>query len=75
MQQQTARTCAPLFLSLSQLPLHRGHSSVANTQLFVVTQELHTLEVKSQEMAAQIKAHALPEGISPDQICSWQACP
>lgn len=78
MQQQSARTCALILRSRSQLPLHkrgRGHSSVVNMQLFVLTQELHTLQVMSQEKFAQIKLHVLLEGISPDQICSWQACP
>ncbi|KAL6075849.1 hypothetical protein STEG23_032531 [Scotinomys teguina] len=44
--------------------------SVANMQLFVRAQELHTLEVTGQETVAQIKAHvASLEGIAPeDQV-------
>ncbi|XP_044777712.1 putative ubiquitin-like protein FUBI-like protein ENSP00000310146, partial [Neomonachus schauinslandi] len=47
-----------------------ARSSVANIQLFVRAQELHTLEVTGQEMVAQIKAHvASLEGIAPvDQV-------
>lgn len=43
---------------------------VANMQLFVRAQELHTLEVTGQETVAQIKAHvASLEGIAPeDQV-------
>lgn len=53
----------------------RGSSSgvrglVANMQLFVRAQELHTLEVTGQETVAQIKDHvASLEGIAPeDQV-------
>ncbi|EDM12555.1 rCG47344, isoform CRA_b [Rattus norvegicus] len=55
---------APYFLSQAFL------SSVANMQLFVRAQELHTLEVTGQETVAQIKAHvASLEGIAPeDQV-------
>lgn len=43
----------------------RSHGSAANTQLFVCLQELHTLEVTSQETVAQVKAHvASLEGIA-----------
>ncbi|XP_012784328.2 ubiquitin-like FUBI-ribosomal protein eS30 fusion protein [Ochotona princeps] len=45
-------------------------SPVADMQLFVRAQELHTLEVTGQETVAQIKAHmASLEGIAPeDQV-------
>nr|XP_031302784.1 ubiquitin-like protein FUBI [Camelus dromedarius] len=47
-----------------------GHGSVAKMQLFVCAQELHTLEVTSQETVTQIKAHvASLEDIAPeDQV-------
>ncbi|XP_027482232.2 LOW QUALITY PROTEIN: putative ubiquitin-like protein FUBI-like protein ENSP00000310146, partial [Zalophus californianus] len=47
-----------------------ARSSVADIQLFVRAQELHTLEVTGQEAVAQIKAHvASLEGIAPvDQV-------
>ncbi|XP_032285123.1 putative ubiquitin-like protein FUBI-like protein ENSP00000310146, partial [Phoca vitulina] len=47
-----------------------ARSPVANIQLFVHAQELHTLEVTGQETVAHIKAHvASLEGIAPvDQV-------
>lgn len=61
-------------IALSRLHL-RGSSSgsrcpVADMQLFVRAQELHTLEVTGEETVAQIKSHvALLEGIAPeDQV-------
>ena len=47
-----------------------SHSSVENWQLFVLAQELHTLEVRGQETVAQIRAHvASLEGIAAeDQV-------
>ncbi|KAF3822237.1 hypothetical protein GH733_007611 [Mirounga leonina] len=57
-------------LSQSILLLRVSLSSVADMQLFVRAQELHTLEVTGQETVAQIKAHvASLEGIAPeDQV-------
>ncbi|TKC36254.1 hypothetical protein EI555_000794, partial [Monodon monoceros] len=51
--------------------------SVANMQLFVRAQELHTLEVTVQETVAQIKAHvASLEGIAPeDQVLLMAGTP
>ncbi|XP_032967360.1 putative ubiquitin-like protein FUBI-like protein ENSP00000310146 [Rhinolophus ferrumequinum] len=61
----------PLLLPLSRLHLHGsgcGCSSVADTQVFVRAQGLHTLKVTGQETVAQIKAHiASLEGIAPEE--------
>lgn len=55
----------------SRLHLQDSGSSVcdlvSNMQLFVHTQELHTLQVTGQESLAQIKAHlALLESVAPE---------
>ena len=59
--QQAKTTHTPLLLLLSRLYLRGSGSAVrdlvANTQLFVRTEELHTLEVTSQGTVTQIEAH------------------
>ncbi|DAA17906.1 TPA: hCG1996595-like [Bos taurus] len=71
--QDTGDISIDWLLPLSRLHL-RGSGScvrdlVANTQLFVRAQELHTLEVTGQETVAQIKAHvASLEGIAPEEL-------
>lgn len=59
--QQVKTTHTPSLLPLSCLYLRGSgsavHDLVANTQLFVRTEELHTLEVTSQGTVTQIEAH------------------
>ena len=60
------RMCSPTLLHICGSS-SSVHDLVANKELSVSAQELHTLQVTGQESLAQIKAHlALLESVAPE---------